>query len=344
MKDRRTGTSAPTETGPRSAEALDQDVSTFRPSRLDLLAKHGILLAFLISVLVFSVLMPDIFFTFGNAKAILHTQSVLLIMALALTLPLAAGDFDLSVAANLGFTMTLIAVMTIWWEWPVAIALPLAIAAGFLIGAINGFFVVRLGVDAFVITLGTGSVISGLSFGMTAGRTITGFPSFIHDFAGFQIFNLPLTTYYAAALVIVLWYVQEQTPLGRHLYFVGKAPEAARLSGVNVVSIRWGTFIMAGGIAGIAGILEAGLIGSSDPLIPNSFLLPAYAAAFLGATTVKVGRFNAVGTLLAIALISAAVTGFQLAGTPFWIEPIFNGIALVVAVTIAKLASRGSAD
>lgn len=312
----------------------------WRTVGLRLISNYAVFLALLLFIAFFSILTPSSFFTIGNFKAIISTQAVLLLVALALTLPLRVGDFDLSIGFMLQFTMALVTVLTVehHWAWPLAVTA--AIATGFVVGSVNGFITVRLGINAFIVTLGTGTILDGLTQAVTGSATISGVPQPIQSFSGTTLLGLPLVAYYAFALAIVLWYVYEHTPLGRYLLFVGGGREAARLGGIPVSRLRIGAFVAAGAICGIAGILAAGQLGAEDPSVGGSYLLPAYAAAFLGATTIKPGRFNAIGTVVALYLVAVGVTGLQLLGAAYWVEPVFDGTALVVAVTFARLASR----
>lgn len=307
---------------------------------LRVISRYSILLALFLFISVFSALRPDTFFTRGNFNAVIGTQAVLLLLALALTIPLAAGDFDLSIGFTLGFTMALVTILSADHHWPWPAALAVAAAAGFVIGVVNGLIIVYLGVNAFIVTLGSGTVLSGLTLAVTNGETKGGVPDVLQNAARHEIFGLPLVAYYAFVLAALLWYLLEHTPLGRYVLFVGGGREAARLAGVPVKRIRMGAFVAAAGICGLAGILTAGQLGAEDPTIGPQYLLPAYAAAFLGATTIKPGRFNAWGTVFALYLLATGITGLQLLGAPFWVEPVFNGSALTIAVTFARLASR----
>lgn len=307
---------------------------------LQFVSRHAILLTLIAFIVGFSLLRPETFPTEGTLTAVLGTQALLLLVALALTIPLATGEFDLSIGFTLGFTMAVSAYLTgsAGWDWGTAVIA--ALLAGVIVGAVNGLLVVTLDVNAFVATLGTGTVLGGLTLAITGGQTITGVADQISTVSRSELLGLPLVTYYAFALAFVLWFLLEHTPLGRYTLFVGAARDAARLAGVRVTAIRFGAFVASAAICGAAGILAAGQIGAADPTIGNSYLLPAYAAAFLGATTIKPGRFNAWGTVLALFLLATGITGLQLLGAPFWVEPVFNGVALTLAVTFARVASR----
>ena len=303
-------------------------------------SRHAILITLLAFIAGFTLLRPEIFFTRTNLNAILATQAVLLIVALAVTIPLASGDFDLSIGFTLNLTMAMTAYISVEAGWHWLLALVLAVLVGVGVGIVNAFLIVILDVSAFVVTLGMATVLQGLMFVITGGRVIFGLPDQITNISRHEFFDIPLVTWYAFALAVVLWYVYEHTPLGGYLTFVGQARTAAGLAGVPVKHVRFGAFVAAATICGIAGVLAAAQLGGSDPNVGPTVLLPAYAAAFLGATTIKVGRFNSWGTVLALFLLATGVTGLQLMGAPFFVDPLFNGAALVLAVTFARVAQR----
>jgi ribose transport system permease protein len=140
-----------------------------------------------------------------------------------------------------------------------------------------------------------------------------------------------------------MFYVFEYTPLGRRLLFVGRGRSVARLSGIRVGRVRWGAMIASGLISALAGILYAGTLGSADPTSGLSFLLPAFAAAFLGATSIMPGRFNPLGAVIAVYFLVTGITGLQILGVQTFVQQLFYGGALVLAVALSQLARRREA-
>jgi ribose transport system permease protein len=157
-----------------------------------------------------------------------------------------------------------------------------------------------------------------------------------------QVLGVPYSFYFGVIAAGVIWYVLRYTPLGQYLLFVGRSREVARLSGLNVAGIRFGSFVAAGLVAGLAGVVLAGTVGSADPTVGTTILLPAYSAAFLGATTITPGRFNPLGTLVAVYFLVTGITGLQILGLSDWVQQVFYGISLLFAVTISVLARRRS--
>lgn len=335
------------ESAPASARrgaAAAEDVASARARRARLaLYRYAVVFTLALFIVGFSVLLPKTFFTLGNFRTIVSSQAVLMMLALGLTLPLTTGEFDLSIGSMLGCAAVLCAYFTGQLHWPLWLVMIGVVGVGVIAGALNALFVVRIGVNAFIGTLGVSTILTGLTLAVSDGQILNTVAQPLVDFVQYQIFGLALPVYFAFALALLLWRLYEYTPVGRHLFFVGEGREAARLVGLRVDRLRFGAFIASGAISAVAGIFTAGQLGAADPSVGPSFLLPAYAAAFLGATTIKPGRFNAWGTVVALYLLVTGVTGLELMGTSSWVQEMFNGSALLVAVTFARFVARDQA-
>jgi ribose transport system permease protein len=289
-------------------------------------------------IVLFGLLEPDTFLTAANFQTIFGSQAVLVVVTLGLLIPLTAGDYDLSVASVLSLSAMVVALLNVQEGWPIGPAILAGLAAGALAGVVNGAIVVLLHVDPFITTLGSGSFISGLVLWMSDSNTIGGIsdtlvdPVIVWDFLG-----VPLAFYYGLALCAVVWYFLEFTAAGRRLLFVGRGRSVARLSGVRVGRARWGALTASGAMAGLAGVIYAGTAGGADPSSGASFLLPAFAAAFLGATSILPGRFNAWGSFIAVYFLVTGVTGLQLLGAESFVQQLFYGGALIVAVALSQV-------
>lgn len=213
--------------------------------------------------------------------------------------------------------------------------------AGGLVGAVNGFLVANVGINALVATLGTSVIVTGSVLWYTQGGVFyENIPPALNALADRSVFGVPLPAIFLAIVGLSSWYVLEQTPLGRYLYAAGSSKEAAALSGLNVPRLTRMAFVIAGLLAGFAGVLQAAALGSGNPNVGPPFLLPAYSAAFLGATAVKTGTFNVLGTIVAVFTVAVGITGLQLLGVAFFVAPIFQGVALIFAVTAARYLRR----
>jgi ribose transport system permease protein len=304
------------------------------------IAQYAVVIFLVLLFVGFSLDLPETFPTTSNLRSMVSSQSVLLILALAVTIPLRTGDFDLSIGAVTNFSAAIVAVLTVKHGFGVVPAMLIALAVGALIGVINGACIVWIGVDAFVTTLGTMTAILGLTYLVTNSEVMGGLPTSLVNFSSKEIFGLPLAVYYGWALAVIMWWVYRYLPIGRQLLFIGGNRESARLAGLPVNRIRFLSFVASGLLSAFAGLTLAGTLGAVDPSVGSQFLLPPYAAAFLGTTTIQVGRFNIVGTLVGLYLLVVGITGLQLLGAQPWISNVFNGTALVAAVIFAKLAAR----
>jgi ribose transport system permease protein len=301
-------------------------------------------LAWVFVIVLFGALEPDTFLTTTNFQTIFGSQAVLVVLTLALLVPLTAGDYDLSIASVLSLAAMMVALLNVDHGWPVGWAVLAALAAGALTGAIHGAIIVLLDLDPFIVTLGSATFVSGVVLWISDSRTIGGISDNLVDpVIGHELFGIPLAFYYGVVLCIVLWYVFEYTAAGRRLLFVGRGRNVARLSGVRVGRIRWAAFVASAALSALAGVLYAGTTGGADPSSGGSFLLPAFAAAFLGATSIVPGRFNPWGSLIAVYFLVTGITGLQLLGVESFVQQLFYGGALIVAVVLSRVI-RGRPD
>jgi len=309
-------------------------------SPIELGERYGILVLWGVIVLVFSLLRPETFPTSANFQTIFGTQSVQLIITLGLIVSLTAGEFDLSVASVMGFAATMVAFLNVNHHWGIIPAIIATLAAGLAIGSFNAFLVVRIGVSSLIVTLGVGTFLSGLGFGISSSVTIGGISHHLLSAMQDTFLGLPIAFYIGLAFCLVLWYVLGYTPLGRHLLFVGEGRTVARLAGLRVDAMRALALITTTMICTIAGIMQAGVVGAADPGGGPPYLLPAFAGAFLGQTVINPGRFSPWGIFVATYFLVTGITGLQLLGASGWVQDVFYGGALVIAVTLARLAAR----
>ena len=309
----------------------------------DFASRFGLLFAWAAIIAVFGALRPETFLTTTNFQTILGSQSVLVIVTLGLIVALTAGEIDLSIAGVLTFCVVVVAKLNVVAGLPIGVAILAALAAGLLVGATNAFFVVAIGIESIVVTLGMGTFLVGLSFAIEESQ-LGGISEALVDATRGQLFGVQLAFYYGLGLTVIVWYVFAFTPLGRYLYFVGAGRDVARLSGIRVQAIRAGALIASSMFAAIGGVVLAGLLGATDPNVGQSFLLPAFAGAFLGATAITPGRFNPWGSFIAVYFLVTGITGLQLLGLSGWVEQVFYGVSLILAVTLSRLAGRRRGD
>ncbi len=331
-----TMTSPKTDSGTAEREAPQRA----RRSLGDFLHQYGVLIALFLIPVFFGIVIPRQYLTLGNLQTILSTQSVLVMLTLGLTVTLVVNEFDLSVGSTYGLSAMLVAVLTVQAQLPLALAIVIAIAVGVVVGLLNALLVVIVGVNSFITTLGNGTILFGVTLLISGSSIVSGVPQTLVTLVSGSVFGFSISVIYALVLAAILWFVYEKTRLGRYLYFTGFNPQASRLSGLRVDRLRAGAFVATATIAALAGVVQSGTLGGADPTAGQTVLLPTFAAAYLGSTMIRPGRFNAIGALLAVYFLISGITGLQLIGLSGWTEQLFNGLALVIAVTFARLASR----
>jgi len=305
--------------------------------------KYSGLYLWAVFLAVFGIWVPDSFLTSSTLHSVAAQQAVTGMVALAVLIPLAADEFDLSVGANANFTGILAVLLQTSWHWAVVPACLAAVVAGALIGLSNGFIVVRLRVNSLIATLGTSSILAaGLIIITNSTQPFP--PESLHwsELTQLKIAGFQIVVVYLLVLAGVVWWLIDRTPFGRFMFATGGNVEAARLSGVRVDRVAWITLALSGTIAGIAGIFFTSLSGPSLTFGPT-LLLPAFAAVFLGSTQLRPGRFNVWGTLIAIYVLATGVVGLQLASGAQWLSQMFSGVALIVAVALAVGRQRRDA-
>ena len=291
----------------------------------------------MVLIAVFSFLLPDTFFTERNFRIIFGSQTILLVLTLGLVIALAVSEYDLSVGAVLSFGFQTTVILNVVVGLPIGWTVLIVMLAAVLFGALNAMVIVFVGVHSIIATLASATLLTGIVQLISDNKIITGVSGNLLAVTNTRLLGLPLLSYYGLGFCFFIWYVLQHTPVGRYLYFVGQGTEVARLAGVNVKAVRVGALIAAAVVAAVAGILLAGVRGSSTPENGAAWLLPAYAAAFLGATAVVPGRFNAWGSFVAVYFLVTGFTGLQLAGLSSWVQDVFYGGSLLIAVTLARL-------
>jgi ribose transport system permease protein len=301
----------------------------------------GAVYVWLAIAVVFTVWAHSTFPTWTTARQILDENAVTGLMALSVVIPLCTRTFDLSV----GFIASLSAVTAAYMiahGVPVAAAVTIAMGGALLVGLINAVVVVVMGVDSFIATLATGSLIQAFITMMTNDIAITS-PRLAGPFAKIgqgSIGGITLPVVFTLVVALVIWFVLEHTATGRRLYATGFNPESARLAGVRTARLRFASLIVSALLAGGAGVVLASTLGSGDPQAGVPYLLSAYAAAFLGASQLRRGRFNAWGTLIAVLLLGTGVVGLGLVSAPNWAPAMFTGVVLIAALGITGANRR----
>jgi ribose transport system permease protein len=329
------GEAAPPEPGPERPSQTRRSVITRLAPISSLFVWAGV-------ILLFSVLVPETFPTTANLRIILSNEAISAIVAMGLLLPLAAGRYDLSIAGVMSISVAVSGSLMADSGWSPGAAVAATLLLGALIGAFNGFVIVKLGVDSFIATLGMSSILGALTYRLLDGQDIVaGIPAGFTQIGQEKLFTIPLPVFYMAGVALLLYFILEHTPLGRYLYATGSNADATRLAGIPVDRYVFLSLVASATLASLAGVILTAKIGTAPVDAGTPYLIPAFAAALLGSTQIKMGRVNVLGTLVAIYLLATGVKGLELKypNNP-WIDDLFQGAALIIAVALSVWAAK----
>lgn len=302
---------------------------------------YGLVILMFGLIILFSILLPNTFPTVLNVRAILSDKAIIAMLSLAAMIPMVAGRIDLTVGYGIVLWHILAISLQTMYGLPFPAAVLIVLVLGASVGVLNGFLVEVAKIDSFIATLGTGTVLYSLALWHTGGRQMVGvLPDGFYALSGTFVFGLPITAYYVVAITFALWIILEYTPVGRYLYAIGANQRAAELNGIPTRKFVVGAFVTSGLLTALTGVLLASKLRIGQASVGLEFLLPALVGAFLGSTTIKPGRVNVWGTIVGVMILAVGISGIQQFGGSFWVEPMFNGLTLLIAIGIAGYAQR----
>jgi len=327
----------PSSAGPTTARPIATALDLVR----DLLTRYGLFLVTVALIGFFSLLLPSTFPTALTFRSILSDKSIVAFVSLAQMIPLAANKFDLSIgyAVGLAHILSIGLQVEAGLRWPVAVVVVCAIGLG--IGIVNGILVEAAQIDSFIATLGTGSVLYAISIAYTGGQQIVGrLPTGFTALSDAVVFGIPAPALYVLALAVALWLGFEYLPIGRYIYAIGANPRAAHLIGIPKSLYVVLAFAASGLITAVAGVVLGAKLQVGQSNVGPDYLLPSFVGALLGSTAFRTARVNVWGTIVAVMVLAVGISGIEQLGSSFFVEPLFNGTTLLIAVGLAGLASR----
>lgn len=338
--------SVSTDSVERTPEAADHGfvAESGRQRAMRLLSFRNIsaIYIFICLFVLFSFWVPDTFLQESTWKALIDSQAITAMVAVALVIPVAAGAFDLAIGTEVGLGGILAAWLLSSKGLPIPVTIVLTILAGCLIGLGSGLLITKARITTFIATLGVSSILAAMITWVSGGEQILNLGRDFQQLATTTIGPFTYPVYIMLIVALVAWYFLERTATGRYVYATGGNPDSARLAGVNINAVIILCLVACGGISAAAGVLLSSSLGTGDPTTGPAYLLPAFSAVFLGSTQFREGRFNVWGTVVAVFVLATGVKGLQLAGAPVWIPELFNGAALLLAVGLANFERSGA--
>jgi ribose transport system permease protein len=310
--------------------------------------RGGALIILLALVIGFTLATPD-FLTENNLKNILRQYSVPMILAVGQTLVIVSRGIDLSVASTAALSGSLMGVAFAHWGWPEPAALALGVAAGFAVGAFNGFVITKWHVPDFIATLGTFSAVRGIALLITDGLPVPDFtkaqegrtvPDSITTLGSESLLGIPLIAVVALVCVLVGGFILGRTRLGRSAYAIGGNTEAARVSGIRVERSKIWIYVISGMLAAVAGFMLTGRQGSANALMGEGMELQSIAAVVIGGTNLFGGEGRVSGTVIGILVIAVLGNGLQIVGVAEFWQRVVNGLIIVAVVALDQWRRR----
>jgi ribose transport system permease protein len=302
-------------------------------------------------VLVFS-LVAENFLTVDNLRNILRQYSVPAILAVGQTVVIVSAGIDLSVASTAALSGSVMGVMYAHEGYPEPVALLMGLAAGFAVGAINGFVITKWRVPDFIATLGAFTAVRGIALLVTDGLPVPDYtkakegrtvPETVTTLGADSIFGIPLIAVVAGACALIGWFILSRTTLGRSAYAIGGNREAARVSGIRVERVKWSIYVFSGLMAAIAGFMLTGRQGSANALMGEGMELQSIAAVVVGGTNLFGGEGTIGGTIIGVLIIGVLNNGLNILGVADFWQRVVNGSIIVAVVALDQWRRRAAA-
>jgi ribose transport system permease protein len=304
--------------------------------------RHGLVLVFLL-IVVAMLLAKSTFGTYQNIVNVLQQNSVIGIIACGMTFAIILGGFDLSVGSVAALASVVGATLMIDVE---PFGIPLGVAGAFasclVVGGINGWLIAYLGVNPFVATLGTMTVVRGLIYVATNATPRFGVPySFTTVGLGY-IHGVPVPVIIFAIVALILGFVLHRTRFGHYVYAVGGNVVAAAEMGINAGRIRFAVYVLVSACAALSGIILIGQTASATPQAALGYELTAIAAVIVGGASLGGGRGRMIGTIIGVFLLGVVANALNLFGVSAFWQPVATGLILIIAVAADGFSRRGT--
>jgi len=292
------------------------------------------------AVFVVFAIISERFTATDNLVNLLKQASVMIIVAMGMTTAMAAGEFDLSTGNVASISNVLCAYGMVFLNYSVAQSVLLALVVGIAVGVFNGFMTVKMRIPSIIVTLGMSTVLTGIVYVLTDGKSIYGakISRSIIDLAQGQLGPISNLTVFAIIFVVFTYLMLNRMIVGRHIYAVGGNMKAANMSGVNTDRIRWMSMILCSAFASVGGILLVGRLSAGVLSAGVAYTMEGISAVFIGMTCIRIGRSNVMGTIVGVFLTYFLINGLTMMGVNTYYQNIVSGFVMIGAVALA--ASR----
>ena len=318
--------------------SFDTEGSPSRPLISFSLRDAGTLIGLVVILAVFGALVPG-FFAERNLINILQQSSINACLALGMTLVIISGGIDLSVGPTAAIAAVISASLLV-----AGVPVPLAIAAGLGIGMVcgfvNGILVAYVGLQPFIVTLGTLSTYRAIALIYTGGNPVLGLPPEFRALFNSAVMGVPAPVLIVGVVTLIAWIALQKTPFGEYLLAVGGNEEAAYIAGVPIARTKIAVYVISGLLAALASLILIGRLGAAEPILGNLWELDAIAAAAIGGASLMGGKGSIVGTILGAIILGAMRNGLTLMNVQSFYQLLATGLIILAAMMIDRV-TRG---
>ncbi|MCC3145702.1 ABC transporter permease [Halanaerobium sp. Z-7514] len=308
----------------------------------EIFKKYGTIIGLLIIIISFGILRPNTFLSLRNWSNILQQISLLAIISIGATVVMVIKEFDLSISSVASFAGIITAGLLVD-GYSMYLVIPAVLGLSFIFGLINGFFVAKLNILSFITTLSTGTFLGGITYWYSGGSIIfSGIPREFLIWGQGEFLNLALVIWIMFLIVLLFWYIFNQTMLGRQLYSIGGNEKAARYSGIKVEKKKIIAFGLTAVLSALTGILLASRLGSAHPTAGGGYLLRAYATVFLGMTLFKQGEANVLGTMVGVLIMGVLANGLTILNVPNYFQDMLTGSIIIAALVFQGMSVKSN--
>lgn len=299
----------------------------------------GILAALIVLCVALSIAAPK-FLSSYNLGIVIRQVSFVAIVAMGQTMVLLTGGIDLSVGSVAGFTAILGANMMAHTPLNPYVACLAAVLIGLAIGALSGFFVAYVKINAFIVTLGMGEICAGLNLVITRGYPVLGVPTTFNFLGQGMIGPVPFPVVVMLILTVALTFILTSIPYGRAIYVIGDNENAARLAGIQVARVKMSVYAISGVLSALAGMIFVSRVNAGQPTVGPSWLMPSITAAIIGGTTLSGGEGTIIGSIIGAVFMGVLSNGIVLMDISAYWEKVIIGLVVIVAVLLDVLRKR----
>ncbi|TCU36823.1 ABC transporter permease [Rhizobium azibense] len=320
------------------------DITTGAPARSSRLLSSfsvrdaGTLIGLILIMAVFAVLVPG-FISERNLINILQQSSINACLALGMTLVIISGGIDLSVGPTAAIAAVISASLMVA-GFPIPIAIAAGLAIGVVCGLVNGFLVAYVGLQPFIVTLGTLSTYRAIALIYTGGNPVLGIPQGFRSIFNGSAAGIPNSVAIVAVVAVLAWVLLKKTPIGEYLLAVGGNEEASYVAGVPIALTKVTAYVISGTLAALASLILIGRLGAAEPILGNLWELDAIAAAAIGGASLMGGKGSVIGTILGAIILGAMRNGLTLMNVQAFYQLLATGLIILVAMMIDRL-TRG---